>query len=180
MNRLFQAFANDRPTSRMLFGLFLCGAAILPFLAAIRLLIGGLMIAAAVSASEARELGATGRPSSYSSLKFDPWQDGAGSLSSSDIVQLPPESVITRHRVGRDTKLLMSFTYYEATYTSPNGETCTAHASGPLPMIAVRARILYGGVFLLATLGIVLSVIGIRLLHFDDEVPATASEDVSV
>ena len=133
------------------------------FLAAFAPLLFGTFFAMAVSGSEYHEIQTNDRPKAYSSLKFDSWQTGQGQLQPSSIVNLPPDCLITRYRIGSDTNLLCAFTYYEAEYRLPDGSTRIAHAQGPMAMFTVRKAIVSGAFVLFPTFGIFLLVAAARI-----------------
>ena len=138
-------------------------AAVLCFVASFVPFILGNYVAMAVSGSEYHELMANDRPKSYSSLAFGSWQIGQGQLSHSHILDLPPDSVITKHRVGHASSLLNLFTYYEAEYVLSGGTKRVTHASGQLPMFTARPSAVYGGLAMGWLLGLVLAIISFKL-----------------
>ncbi|TWT59359.1 hypothetical protein [Rubinisphaera italica] len=100
--------------TRSILSQVLAVAAVLCFSTSFVPLILGHYFAMAVSGSEYHQLIENDRPKSYSSLKFGSWQIGPGPLSPSHILEIPPNAVINKYRVGRDFRLLNVFTYYEA------------------------------------------------------------------
>lgn len=149
--------------ARPVLSTLLAVAAVLCFFASFAPFLLGNYIAMAVSGSEYHELMATDRPKSYSSLSFGAWHIGSGQLSHSHIIDLPPDSVIARHRVGRDSSLLNSFTYYEAEYVLSDGTERVTHASGPVPMFTARRSAVYGGLIIGWPLALVIALTSFKL-----------------